>query len=167
MQNNDTTIKLVEHLTAVLRYAENQTCLHEDTYRGGAIWEICDACGKKWADDEGGKPENASELPKVLIEAEDFLQSLQDGETAAEVADEVAHNTSDDKIIAALVRAHSNTCKLIANLPVWCFKARRELVQQLADITCAIDDFARKAYIPEPTPGMYTQYTSTYDPCKK
>lgn len=35
------------------------------------------------------------------------------------------------------------------------------VVQELADITCAIDDFAGRAHIPEPTPGMYTQYTST------
>lgn len=24
--------------------------------RGGSIWEICDHCGAKWADDVGGKP---------------------------------------------------------------------------------------------------------------
>ena len=33
------------------------TCQHEDTHRGGAIWEICSSCGAMWADDEGGKPE--------------------------------------------------------------------------------------------------------------
>jgi len=41
---------LVEHI-------DSETCQHEETHRGGAIWEICDGCGKKWADDEGGKPE--------------------------------------------------------------------------------------------------------------
>lgn len=30
------------------------TCLHEETKRGGTIWTICCYCDKKWADDEGG-----------------------------------------------------------------------------------------------------------------
>jgi len=48
---------LVEALRAVLRRDEINTCPHDETYRGGNIWEICHACGAKWADDEGGKPE--------------------------------------------------------------------------------------------------------------
>ena len=50
---------LVDALEAVLKHAEEHIpeCLHEDTHRGGAIWEICDQCGAKWADDEGGRPE--------------------------------------------------------------------------------------------------------------
>ncbi len=43
-----------EAVEALLLYAEAQTCTHEETYRGGAIWTICRACGRKWADDEGG-----------------------------------------------------------------------------------------------------------------
>ena len=38
-------------LKAVIDYAEKNTCLHEYTHRGGVIWEICDNCGMKWADD--------------------------------------------------------------------------------------------------------------------
>ena len=49
--------ELVEALERVLRRDENQTCPHDETYRGGNIWEICHSCGAKWADDEGGKPE--------------------------------------------------------------------------------------------------------------
>jgi len=49
---------------AFLNYVESQQCLHEETHRGGAIWEICDMCGSKWADDEGGKPEWSE--PKVI-----------------------------------------------------------------------------------------------------
>lgn len=49
--------ELVEALKALLRRDERNTCTHEETYRGGAIWEICRACGARWADDEGGKPE--------------------------------------------------------------------------------------------------------------
>ena len=41
----------------LLREIERQTCTHEETHRGGFLWEICDSCGAKWADDEGGKPE--------------------------------------------------------------------------------------------------------------
>jgi hypothetical protein len=43
-------------LRDLTQWAENQICTHESTHRGGAIWEICDQCGAKWADDEGGKP---------------------------------------------------------------------------------------------------------------
>ena len=41
-------------LRDLFQYAERQECGHEDTHRGGLIWTICDGCGKKWADDEGG-----------------------------------------------------------------------------------------------------------------
>jgi hypothetical protein len=44
-------------LEAVTRFAESQICMHGETHRGGAIWEICDQCGAEWADDKGGKPE--------------------------------------------------------------------------------------------------------------
>jgi hypothetical protein len=30
---------------------EQPICHHDETYRAGAIWEICSQCGKKWADD--------------------------------------------------------------------------------------------------------------------
>jgi len=52
-----TVAALVEALEKVTRYAERNTCTHEETHRGGFLWEICDSCGAKWADDEGGKPE--------------------------------------------------------------------------------------------------------------
>lgn len=41
----------------LVNHIDRNTCTHEETYRGGAIWEICRHCGAKWADDEGGKPE--------------------------------------------------------------------------------------------------------------
>ena len=68
---------LILHLRYVLEYAERETCTHEETHRGGAIWEICDSCGAKWADDAGGKPADAHDFPKVLINARDFLHSLK------------------------------------------------------------------------------------------
>ena len=48
---------LVKALQRLLSWSDRQVCTHEETHRGGAIWEICDMCGAKWADDEGGKPE--------------------------------------------------------------------------------------------------------------
>ncbi len=48
---------LVDALEALLLRDEQNTCRHENTHRGGAIWEICDDCGVQWADDRGGKPE--------------------------------------------------------------------------------------------------------------
>ena len=39
---------------ALLDHVDVETCHHEDTHRGGHIWTICDGCGRKWADDEGG-----------------------------------------------------------------------------------------------------------------
>lgn len=90
--------RLVLHLRFVLEYAERQTCTHEETYRGGAIWEICYICGKKWADDEGGKPDDAHDLPQVLTDARDFLNSLQ------------AHSSSIDAEIEALRKALRVDC---------------------------------------------------------
>jgi hypothetical protein len=56
-------------------HIEVQTCTHDETHRGGAIWEICDACGEKWADDEGGMP--AFEWPAIVEKAREYL-SLRD-----------------------------------------------------------------------------------------
>ena len=59
-------------LTGLLHHAQRQECLHEDTHRGGAIWTICDACGAKWADDEGGFP--GYEEPEPLARAREALE---------------------------------------------------------------------------------------------
>ncbi len=53
--------KLRELLAALLDEHDSNTCTHESTHRGGAIWTICDDCDKKWADDRGGfKPHKDS-----------------------------------------------------------------------------------------------------------
>jgi hypothetical protein len=49
--------RLREALKRLLDYSERYTCKHEETHRGGFLWEICDVCGDKWADDMGGKTE--------------------------------------------------------------------------------------------------------------
>jgi hypothetical protein len=41
-------------LAALLDRWDRETCVHEETHRGGFIWTICNQCGRKWADDEGG-----------------------------------------------------------------------------------------------------------------
>ena len=49
--------RLREALKKLLDLSERYTCQHEETHRGGFLWEICDVCGDKWADDMGGKTE--------------------------------------------------------------------------------------------------------------
>ena len=67
---------MVRCFSELLKYAECNTCLHEETHRGGAIWTICDQCGAKWADDEGGVPHDAHEYPKPIRDAQDMLALL-------------------------------------------------------------------------------------------
>lgn len=55
----------------LVREIERNTCAHEDTHRGGAIWEICNACGEKWADDRGGRPE--FQWPDCVERAREWL----------------------------------------------------------------------------------------------
>lgn len=62
-------------LTELVSLVEKTTCTHEETHRGGAIWEICDGCGAKWADDEGGKPK--FKWPKAVAEAMQFLEKKE------------------------------------------------------------------------------------------
>jgi ribosomal protein L37AE/L43A len=51
---NTKNARLHDALKNLLSYAERNECHHENTHRGGIIWTICDDCGMKWADDEGG-----------------------------------------------------------------------------------------------------------------
>ena len=46
--------RLRDALKNLLSYAERNECHHENTHRGGIIWTICNDCGGKWADDQGG-----------------------------------------------------------------------------------------------------------------
>lgn len=65
---------VVEALQAMLNRDELNTCQHENTHRGGAIWTICDDCNDKWADDEGGKPKWKD--PKEWIAARAALSAI-------------------------------------------------------------------------------------------
>jgi hypothetical protein len=64
----------VSVIRALQRRDEMNTCQHEDTYRGGVIWEICSACGMKWADDMGGRPE--WEDPEEWVAADRLLVAV-------------------------------------------------------------------------------------------
>lgn len=44
----------VKALRVALDHYDRNVCHHDDTHRGGFLWTICDQCGAKWADDEGG-----------------------------------------------------------------------------------------------------------------
>ena len=46
--------ELVHALSGLLEFVDRNTCEHDDTHRAGIIWTVCDGCGMKWADDEGG-----------------------------------------------------------------------------------------------------------------
>jgi hypothetical protein len=70
---------LLEAAARALEDALNEiarnTCTHDETFRGGAIWEICLHCDMKWADDQGGKPEYAQ--PPQIIAAYDTLAAIR------------------------------------------------------------------------------------------
>jgi uncharacterized Zn finger protein (UPF0148 family) len=60
-------LELVAALEGLLKYAELSECPHDDLSRGGTIWTLCNRCGAKWADDEGGFKTSAE--PKQITEA--------------------------------------------------------------------------------------------------
>lgn len=62
-------------LRDLISLAQRHVCMHEETHRGGLIWEICDQCGAKWADDEGGKPKYKE--PEEIVAAEALLEKLR------------------------------------------------------------------------------------------
>lgn len=61
----------------LLSYAERNTCLHEETRRGGAIWTICDSCGKKWSDDKNPLSAEDHEFPLEIQNAQEILAKFE------------------------------------------------------------------------------------------
>lgn len=41
-------------IRALLDHVDRDTCQHDNLKRGGVQWTICEDCGRKWADDQGG-----------------------------------------------------------------------------------------------------------------
>lgn len=68
-------VQLYSVLNRLVSFADNQICRHEETHRGGLLWEICDFCGAKWADDKGGKPEFVE--PKEISDAYRALGEIE------------------------------------------------------------------------------------------
>jgi len=71
--------KLVYVLKNLLDYANRNTCLHEETSREGVLWEVCNYCGMRWADDKGGKPDDVHDLPDVIEDAQNLLDEIEKG----------------------------------------------------------------------------------------
>lgn len=90
-------------LEKLVRFAGGHACEHEDTHRAGAIWTVCNSCGRKWADGEGSPepfiPEGLEEGIQALAAYRAALASqvtneqpqLQKGEPAADQLVTVAH----------------------------------------------------------------------------
>lgn len=68
--------RLRDALSKLLQRDQRNTCQHGNTHCGGFIWEICDDCGAKWADDCGGKPEWKD--PQEWVDAEVILAVKHD-----------------------------------------------------------------------------------------
>lgn len=66
-------------LSALLAHVDRETCTHEETHRGGFLWTICDACGRKWSDDRGGFVPH-QDSPAVAL-ARQTLNNSQDLES--------------------------------------------------------------------------------------
>jgi hypothetical protein len=70
---------LAEALRDALDEFDRNTCLHEETHRAGAQWTICNSCGMKWADDEGG-PKPYVDPPKIAAARAVLAAELEGGD---------------------------------------------------------------------------------------
>lgn len=95
----DVIRRLVEHI-------ERETCTHDETHRGGAIWEICDFCGQKWSDDRNPKPE--FKWPQVVEDARAMLSD----KGAIPMTDTEARRKFEEAYQAAIDRGFVSTKRL-------------------------------------------------------
>lgn len=119
---DETKTALRTALKHLLNEVDRNTCVHDDTYRGGMIWTICRGCGRKWADDEGGfaphEDSAAIKAAREILDANDVEESFAD----------------------YYITIGERSCKIV-DLP------RDELVRQLAfciDRVEAIDGFSER-----------------------
>ena len=68
-------------LWTLLDHVDAETCVHEELHRGGTIWTICDGCGRKWADDEGGFVPHSD--PPAVAKARAIIEATIAAETGA------------------------------------------------------------------------------------
>lgn len=66
--------ELVEALKGTVSKIEANSCPHEDLYRGGVSLTICQGCGRKWLDNEGGFKPDADD--PVVIRARALLEKV-------------------------------------------------------------------------------------------
>ena len=71
---------LLGALHGLLDHVERETCMHEETERLGFLWTRCIACGRRWADDEGGMPD--FEWPAEVEAARAAIASAEGGDDA-------------------------------------------------------------------------------------
>lgn len=106
----------IKALQEVTKLASSYICAHDETYRGGAIWEICSLCGAKWADDEGGKP--TFKWPKAIIYANEALALPNDATALNElIAERTADKETEVKhLLGKLTLADNAIAELTAEL---------------------------------------------------
>jgi hypothetical protein len=68
--------ELLAALKSLASFTDGNICRHETTHRGGIIWEICDGCGARWADDRGGKSDACN--PASLTAALAIIAKVED-----------------------------------------------------------------------------------------
>lgn len=109
-----------------LDYADGAICRHDSTHRGGVIWTICDECGCKWADDEGGfkasswpplldaaygviatheEPHEEPPVDPLLIEARKVAIEIEKDRDNGFYAELIADGTSDDAPVMRIAMA--------------------------------------------------------------
>lgn len=66
--------QIIRIISDLVEYVNTNECQHASTYRGGAIWTICNDCDRKWADDEGGF--QPYQQPAEIKAAQALLQTL-------------------------------------------------------------------------------------------
>jgi len=90
---------LCDVMPDLIRLAENDNCSHQSTYRGGVLWEICDQCGAKWADDEGGKPPYVE--PPAIVAAS---RAIENTAKAAKRHDDAIRADERERCCGVVVR---------------------------------------------------------------
>lgn len=104
---------IIPTFQALLRHAECNYCTHEETHRAGSIWEICDSCGMKWADDEGGKPTDAHDYPIEILNAQNALDKMQKSRSNANGLDYIAALKAQRKILA---QSRDDLCNILGEV---------------------------------------------------
>lgn len=141
-------------IAGLLSEIDRNTCLHEDTYRGGVIWTICRDCGAQWADDEGGFRPHVDK-PEVVAAREYLCQREPATLAAPEVVDtgtmQITYQSAGidrdlDRMHEDARAALSGFCSMSENTGMWSW-THKDAVQQAWDIAeaMAAERAARKA----------------------